>query len=176
MQLISLLMLIIWPKVMFLTIIILFFRAIQTLEAGKFYNFSLNYQSINIFNFTNVFARLGYSKRSNSIQNNTLISGISSVRSAVNSNLPRESYCASGRIDKRFKNFKAGFNMNFNYSDFNNVVNGSPLKSINFTQCYRATLATNFRDKPNLEIGYSYNKRKYELVIIKIIFTQILPL
>jgi hypothetical protein len=92
-----------------------------------------------------------------------LISGINSVRSAENSNIPRESYSASGRIDKRFKNFKAGFNMNFSYSDFNNVVNGSPLKSINFTQSYRATLATNFRDKPNLEIGYSYNKRKYEL-------------
>ena len=52
--------------------------------------------------------------------------------------------------------------MNFNYSDFNNVVNGNPLKSINFTQRYRASLATNFRDKPNIEIGYTYNKRKYE--------------
>ena len=140
-----------------------FFQGNPNLEAAKVNNFSLSYQSINIFTFTNIFARLNYSKRSNSIQNKTLISGINSVRSAENSNIPRESYSASGRIDKRFKNFKAGFNMNFNYSDFNNVVNGSPLKSINFTQSYRATLATNFRDKPNLEIGYSYNKRKYEL-------------
>ena len=140
-----------------------FFQGNPNLEAAKVNNFSLGYQSINIFTFTNIFARLNYSKRSNSIQNKTLISGINSVRSAENSNIPRESYSASGRIDKRFKNFKAGFNMNFNYSDFNNVVNGSPLKSINFTQSYRATLATNFRDKPNLEIGYSYNKRKYEL-------------
>ena len=140
-----------------------FFQGNPSLEAAKLNNFSLAYQSINIFTFTNIFARLNYSKRSNSIQNKTLISGINSVRSAENSNIPRESYSASGRIDKRFKNFKAGFNMNFNYSDFNNVVNGSPLKSINFTQSYRATLATNFRDKPNLEIGYSYNKRKYEL-------------
>ena len=53
--------------------------------------------------------------------------------------------------------------MNFNYSDFNNIVNGASSKSINFTQSYRATLATNFKDKPNLEIGYSYNKRMYEL-------------
>ena len=140
-----------------------FFQGNPSLEAAKVYNYSLNYQSINIFTFTNIFARLNYSERSNSIQNKTLISGINSVRSAENSNIPRESYSASGRIDKRFKNFKAGFNMNFNYSDFNNVVNGNSLKSVNFTQSYRASLATNFRDKPNIEIGYSYNKRKYEL-------------
>jgi hypothetical protein len=139
-----------------------FFQGNPNLEAAKFYSYNLNYQSINIFTFTNVFARFSYSKRSNSIQNKTLISGISSVRSAVNSNFPRESYSASGRIDKRFKNFKAGFNMNFNYSDFNNIINGNPITSINFTQSYKASLATNFRNKPNLEIGYSYNKREYD--------------
>ena len=139
-----------------------FFQGNPNLEAAKVNNFSLNYQSINIFTFTNIFANLNYSKRSNSIQNKTLISGINSVRSSENSTIPRESYSASGRIDKRFKNFRAGFTMNFNYSDFNNVVNGNPLKSINFTQRYRASLATNFRDKPNIEIGYTYNKRKYE--------------
>ena len=139
-----------------------FFQGNSNLEAAKLNSFRLNYQSINIFTFTNIFANLNYSKRSNSIQNKTLISGINSVRSSENSNIPRESYSASGRIDKRFKNFRAGFTMNFNYSDFNNVVNGNPLKSINFTQRYRASLATNFRDKPNIEIGYTYNKRKYE--------------
>ena len=139
-----------------------FFQGNPNLEAAKVNNFSLNYQSINIFTFTNIFANLNYSKRSNSIQNKTLISGINSVRSSENSTIPRESYSASGRIDKRFKNFRAGFTMNFNYSDFNNIVNGNPLKSINFTQRYRASLATNFRDKPNIEIGYTYNKRKYE--------------
>ena len=134
-----------------------------TLEAAKVNNFSLNYRSINIFTFTNIFARLNYTKRSNSIQNKTTITGINRVSSVENSNVPRESYSAFGRIDKRFKNFRAGFNMNFNYSDFNNIVNGASTKSINFTQSYRATLATSFKDKPNLEIGYSYNKRMYEL-------------
>ncbi|MDG2484999.1 MAG: TonB-dependent receptor, partial [Flavobacteriaceae bacterium] len=75
---------------------------------------------------------------------------------------PRENYTASGRIDKRFKNFKAGFNMNFNYSDFNNTINGRLTNQVNFTQSYKASIATNFRDKPNVEIGYSYNKRLYD--------------
>ena len=140
-----------------------FFQGNPNLEAAKVTNYSLNYRSINIFTFTNIFARLNYSKRSNSIQNKTLINGINRVSSTENSNIPRESYSAFGRIDKRFKNFRVGFNMNFNYSDFSNVVNGVASKSVNFTQLYRATLATSFKDKPNLEIGYSYNKRTYEL-------------
>ena len=85
------------------------------------------------------------------------------MRSAENSNFARKSYTASGRIDKRFKNFKAGFSMNFNYSQFNNIVNNLPQESVNFNQIYKATLSTNFRDKPNLEIGYSYNERKYDI-------------
>ena len=52
--------------------------------------------------------------------------------------------------------------MNFNYSDFNNIVNGSLTEQVNFTQSYKASLATNFRDKPNIEVGYSYNKRMYD--------------
>ena len=139
-----------------------FFQGNPNLESAKFYNYNLNYQSINIFNFTNVFARLNYSKRSNSIQSRTLLSGVSSVRSPINSNIPRETYSASGRIDKRFKNFKAGFNMNFNFSDFNNIVNGTLTEQVNFTQSYKASIATNFRDKPNIEVGYSYNKRMYD--------------
>ena len=76
--------------------------------------------------------------------------------------MPRDNYTATGRIDKRFKNFKAGFNMNFNYSNFNNIINERLTEQVNFTQSYKASLATNFRDKPNVEIGYSYNKRLYD--------------
>ena len=49
-------------------------------------------------------------------------------------------YAASGRIDKRFKNFKGGLNVNFNYSDFNNVINNNPTESINFNQRYSLIL------------------------------------
>ena len=52
--------------------------------------------------------------------------------------------------------------MNFNYSDFNNTINGRLTEQVNFTQSYKASIATNFRDKPNVEIGYSYNKRMYD--------------
>ncbi len=138
-----------------------FFQGNPNLEAALFNAVNLNYQSINIFNFTNIFANLSYSRRDDAIQSTTSVQGINSVRSATNSNFPRDSYTASGRIDKRFKNFKGGLNVNFNYSDFNNVINNNPTESINFTQRYRVNIATNFRTKPNLEVGYNYNVRDY---------------
>jgi hypothetical protein len=139
-----------------------FFQGNPNLEAALFNVVNMNYQSINIFNFTNIFANLSYSKRDDAIQNTTVVDGINSVRLATNSNFPRAIYNASGRIDKRSKNFKGGLNVNFNFSDFNNVINETPTESSNFTQRYRANIATNFRNKPNIEIGYSFSIRDYK--------------
>ena len=139
-----------------------FFQGNPNLEAAFFNVVNLNYQSINIFNFTNIFANLSYSIRDSAIQNTTNVEGINSVRSATNSNFAREIYTASGRIDKRSKNFKGGLNINFNFSDFNNVINENPTASSNFTQRYSANIATNFRNKPNIEIGYTYSIRDYK--------------
>ena len=139
-----------------------FFQGNPNLEAALFNVVNMNYQSINIFNFTNIFANLSYSTRDDAIQNTTVVEGINSVRLATNSNFPRAIYNASGRIDKRSKNFKGGLNVNFNFSDFNNVINEIPTESSNFTQRYRANIATNFRNKPNIEIGYSFSIRDYK--------------
>ncbi len=139
-----------------------FFQGNPNLEAATFNVANLNYQSINIFNFTNIFANLSYSTRDDAIQNTTRVEGINSVRTATNSNFPRDIYTASGRIDKRSKNLKGGLSINYNFSDFNNVINDTPTESSNFTQRYRVNVATNFRDKPNVEIGYSYSIRDYK--------------
>lgn len=139
-----------------------FFQGNPNLEAATFNVANLNYQSINIFNFTNIFANLSYSTRDDAIQNTTRVEGINSVRTATNSNFPRDIYTASGRIDKRSKNLKGGLSINYNFSDFNNVINDTPTESSNFTQRYRANVATNFRDKPNVEIGYTYSIRDYK--------------
>ena len=139
-----------------------FFQGNPNLEAALFNVVNMNYQSINIFNFTNIFANLSYSTRDDAIQNTTVVEGINSLRLATNSNFPRAIYNASGRIDKRSKNFKGGLNVNFNFSDFNNVINETPTESSNFTQRYRANIATNFRNKPNIEIGYSFSIRDYK--------------
>ena len=137
------------------------FQGEPELEAGKVINYNLNYRSINQFNFTNVFAGANYSKRSNSIQSRTTLVGVNQVRKPTNSSFPVESYSLYGRIDKRTKNLKGEIGVRYNFSEFNNIVNDQISKTENLGQNYSVSLATNFRDKPNIEIGYRYNINKY---------------
>ena len=137
------------------------FQGNRELEAAVVNNYNLNYRSINQFTFTNIFANANYSKRSNSIQSRANINGIDAIRTSTNSNFPRETYSLSGRIDKRFKNFKLNFSTRFNYSDFTNEVNNQIRNSKSLNQNYSASIETNFRDKPNFEIGYKYNINDY---------------
>ena len=138
------------------------FKGNRELESAVVNTYNLNYRSINQFTFTNIFANASYSKRSNSIQSRANIAGINAIRTSINSVFPRETYSVSGRIDKRFKNFKLNAGTRFNYSDFTNVINDVSLGSNSLTQNYSASIETNFRDKPNIELGYKYNINRYD--------------
>ncbi len=138
------------------------FKGNRELESSVVNTYNLNYRSINQFTFTNIFANASYSKRSNSIQSRANIAGINAIRTSINSVFPRETYSVSGRIDKRFKNFKLNADTRFNYSDFTNVINDVSVGSNSLTQNYSASIETNFRDKPNIELGYKYNINRYD--------------
>ncbi len=151
------------------------FQGEPELEAGRVINYNLNYRSINQFTFTNVFAGANYSKRSNSIQSRTNLVGINSVRKPTNSTFPVESYSVNARIDKRTKNLRANLGFRLNFSEFSNVINDRITNSESFGQNYNVSLATNFRDKPNIEFGYRYNVNKYTNNDIENIFYQETP-
>ncbi len=138
------------------------FKGNRELESAVVNTYNMNYRSINQFTFTNIFANASYSKRSNSIQSRASVDGINAVRTSTNSIFPRETYSVSGRIDKRFKNFKLNASTRFNYSDFTNVINDQSINSNSLNQNYSASIETNFRDKPNFEFGYKYNINQYD--------------
>ena len=138
------------------------FRGNRQLEAAIVNSYNLNYRSINQFTFTNIFSNISYSKRENSIQSRAAIEGINSVRTADNSIFPRETYSARARIDKRFKNVKLNLSANIRYSEFSNIINDVVNNAESFNQDYEASLETNFRDKPNFEIGLKYNLNNYK--------------
>ena len=138
------------------------FRGNRELESAVVNSYNMNYRSINQFTFTNIFANASYSKRSNSIQSRANLAGINAVRTSTNSIFPRETYNVSGRVDKRFKNFKLNAGTSFNYSDFTNVINDQTVSSNSLNQNYSASIETNFRDKPNIELGYKYNINQYD--------------
>ncbi len=128
------------------------------LENSLSHNLDLSYFSFNMFNYTNVFARVSYNKSIDGIRNVSIFTPGTVIRtsSPINSNFADERVSANGRFQRSFGKFRATLNGNFNYSKFNQFNNNVASVNENYTQTYRAQLRTNFRDAPNFEIGYKY--------------------
>jgi len=128
------------------------------LENSLSHNLNLSYFSFNMFNYTNVFARVSYNKSIDGIRNVSIFTPGTVIRtsSPINSNFADERVSANGRFQRSFGKFRATLNGNFNYSKFNQFNNNIASVNENYTQNYRAQLRTNFRDAPNFEIGYKY--------------------
>lgn len=122
------------------------------------HNLSLVYSSFNMFNYTNVYARLNYSKNINNVRNESdFIDRVIRISSPINAMFSDETATASGRFQRTFGKLRAGLNANLNYSKFNQFIQGNPVFNQNFTQIYRAELRTNFKTAPNIEVGYRYS-------------------
>jgi len=147
----------------------------RNLENSLAHNLNLNYYSFNMFNYTNVFAFINYSKRIDQVRSRSEfltipnpilgepdIQTTSQVSTSFNSNFADESVTANGRFEKTFGKLKASVRGNFTYSKFNQIVNNEQSVNESFTQSYRTRLSTNFRKAPNVEIGYNLTINEYE--------------
>ncbi|MBC9794933.1 carboxypeptidase-like regulatory domain-containing protein [Sinomicrobium weinanense] len=134
----------------------------RELESALYHKLSLDYFSFNMFNFTNIFASLSYNKRIDALKSSGSIEGINRVNTSVNSNFEDDILTAMGRYERRFNKYKASARANLSYSRFNNIVNQTRQISKSFTQDYQLSLATNFHDLPNVEIGYGLNINSYD--------------
>ncbi len=134
------------------------FAGNQELESALAHNVRLSYFSFNMFNYTNVFANINYSKTVDRIRSASQFVPGSVVRvsSPFNSNFADESLSANGRFQRTFGKLKTSLNANFSYNKFNQLINNRPSINENYNHSYRAELSSNFRNAPNFEIGYRY--------------------
>ncbi|GEQ85492.1 TonB-dependent receptor [Patiriisocius marinistellae] len=140
------------------------FRGNRNLENSLAHTYNLTYFSFNLFNYTNVSGNINYSRNIDAIKQNTTIEGISQVSSPVNfdSNFPDETISVFGRFSKRIKKIQFALNANLAISNTFNTINQNITESKSFTQNYRASVQSNFRDWPNLEIGYRLIMNDYD--------------
>jgi len=127
------------------------------LRPAYFNNFTLNYFNFNMFNFTNIFIRLNYRKQFDDFKTVNSISGINRESSPFNSPRAEERINLNGSLQKRFNNLKTNFTLRANKTTSYNIVNDALRRFDYFTQFGSMSLATNFKDVPNIELGYSYN-------------------
>lgn len=138
------------------------FSGNRNLDNALYENYSLNYFSFSMFNFTNIFARFKYTKKKNAIKSSSLITGIDRVNTVVNIDEPEDSFSASARYGRRFNTLKINVDGSFGLNNYNNIQNDVISKTTSQTQSYKARLGTNFKEWPNLEIGYQQTYNKFE--------------
>ncbi len=126
------------------------------LQNALSHNLSLVYSSFNLFNYTNVFARLAYSKNINQIRNITSFENVISTSTFFNSNFADESANAFGRIQRTFGKLIASVNLSFNYSKINQLIDSRRSVNTGFTRSYTPSLRTNFKKAPNVSLKYKY--------------------
>ena len=138
------------------------FQGNRYLENAMSESHSLRYFKYNMFNFENVSANINYTKRLNAIKSSAVFTGINQVSSAINSNFADETLSGNANYGRSFaKNYKASFNLSANRSIFNNIQNGLFVTTESLTQNYTVKIATNYKDLPNLELGYSRTINDY---------------
>ena len=152
------------------------FRGNRFLENAFLQQHSLRYSNFNMFNFTNIFATVIYTRRIDAIKNGAFFIGNNQVNTAVNlgSNMADETLSGSATYGRSFlRYYKASVGANMNWSKFNNILDynaslaqGAIITTESLTQNYTVSASTNYNKWPNIEVGYniainSYNDARF---------------
>ncbi|TDO78136.1 outer membrane receptor protein involved in Fe transport [Flavobacterium chryseum] len=138
------------------------FRGDRSLENATSQVHTLRYFKYNMFNFENIFANAVYTKKVDAIKTSAKFTGINQESNPYNSNLADETFSGMGNYGRSFlKNYKASANASLNWSKFNNIQNNELATTESFTQSYTVKASTNYKNMPNLELGYNALINKY---------------
>jgi hypothetical protein len=138
----------------------------RTLENATAIQHSLRYFKYNMFNLENITAFLTYSKQIDAVKTKAFYDGVNQSSMPYNSDFADETITGSGSYGRSFlKNYKASLAANINWSLFNNIQNNVLSSKESFTQSYTIKGATNYKNLPNLEIGYNAVINNYDSTV-----------
>ena len=110
--------------------------------------------------------------------NRSFFNGINQVREKVNADFENQTLGGNIGYQRSFQKFyKASANVNLNWSKFNSI-RANPTDPTNplidftqttesFSQTYRGSLGTQFKELPNIEFGYSLTLNDYQNTTFK---------
>lgn len=130
---------------------------------------SIRYFKYNMFNFENIFANATYSRTVDAVKSRFRFDGVNQTSSPINSDFADETFSAMGSYGRSFlRYYKASLSANVNWSKFNNIQ-FNPITSLDiaisnesFTQSYTLKASTNYKNLPNLEVGYNFMVNEYQ--------------
>ena len=134
----------------------------RTLENATSQVHSLRYFKYNMYNLENIFANASYTKKVDAVKSSSIFTGINQTSLPYNSSLADETLSGSGNYGRSFlRNYKASVGASVNWSKFNNIQNNTPTTTESLTQNYSLKASTNYKNMPNLELGYNFTINEY---------------
>ncbi|RXR21332.1 TonB-dependent receptor [Flavobacterium amnicola] len=138
------------------------YKGNRNLENALSHTHSLRYFKYNMFNFENIFGNINYSKRLDAVKSSVIANQVNQFSTAINSNFADESLNGVAGYGRGFaRYYKASLNANINWSKFNNLRGIQNQTTESFSQTYSVKAATNYKELPNLEFGFSKVLNKY---------------
>jgi len=153
------------------------FRGNRFLENAISNTFNLNYFNFNMFSNVSINANVSYSRQVEAIKSQTAIVSINQVTTPVNidSDYPDENFSAFARFSKRIKKITFNADARVSWNKSNNIIVDPILDedgnligqdqgiqaTEGFTQNYKASFRSTFRDWPNFEAGYGITLNDY---------------
>lgn len=141
----------------------------RTLENSTSQTHSLRYFKYNMFNFENIFATVNYTRTVDAVKSRFRFDGVNQTSSPINSNFPDETLSGMGSYGRSFlKYYKASVGVNLNWMKLNNIQfnqatnSDIAISNESFTQSYTLKASTNYKNLPNLEVGYNYMINRYQ--------------
>ncbi len=134
-----------------------FFTGNADLLNASFHNVSINYRSFNLFNASNVFARVNYKKTIDQVATNFnfIPNSVVSTRSNLNSPEENETFTAFGRAGKTIKKIRTSIGGSFTYNKNYRFRNAMGIENKIFNQNYNTSIGTNFTKAPNVSLRYN---------------------
>jgi hypothetical protein len=123
---------------------------------ASIHNVSLFYRSYNLYNASNVFARVAYTKTIDQISTdfNFVPGSVVSFRTNLNSPFDNETLSAFGRVGKTFKKIRTSIGGNFTYSKSFQFLQGNVNENLLYNHSYNTSIGTNFTKAPNVSFRY----------------------
>lgn len=137
------------------------YKGNRNLENAVYHKYSLNYFSFVMYNYTNINASISYTKKDNTIKNDTDFDGIGQNSTSINSEFPDETVSARFRYGRTLRKLKVNLRTSGNYSKNNNRRDGDWFVNDVITYSFGGDIGTNFNKAPNIKVGYTKSINDY---------------
>jgi len=126
------------------------------LQNERIHSYSLNYNKFSLFRGLTLNTGIFYNRKSQSIKNNTVLSGIEQFVTYTMFNEPENMISANFIFSKKINTVKLGVEGRGSYREFFQLVNSNISKNISKTLSLKSKMETFFEKGPNFEVGYTY--------------------